>query len=176
MNNVYLSIGTNIGDREQNLKQAIKMLQGKKNITVKAISSIYETAPIGYIDQPSFLNIAVLIQTSLSAYETLEVCQSIENELGRVREIRWGPRIIDLDILLFNNENIEVENLIVPHPRMYERAFVLVPLREILQYPLTDKLQLVETSVESMDLQKEGILKWKHINNVEEFLIAEDSR
>lgn len=176
MNNVYLSIGTNIGDREQNLKQAIKMLQGKKDIAVEAISSIYETAPVGYIDQPSFLNIAVFIQTSLSADEMLEVCQSIENELGRVREIRWGPRIIDLDILLFNNENIEVENLIVPHPRMYERAFVLVPLHEILQYPLTDKLQLVEASIERMDLQKEGVLKWKHINNVEEFTLTEDSR
>lgn len=176
MNNVYLSIGTNIGDREKNLKQAIKMLQGTKDITVKAISSIYETAPVGYINQPSFLNIAVFIQTALSAYETLEACQSIENELGRVREIRWGPRIIDLDILLFNNENIEVENLMIPHPRMYERAFVLVPLHEIMQHPLTEQLQLVEASVQSMDLLKEGILKWKHINNVNEFTRAEESR
>lgn len=176
MNNVYLSIGTNIGDREQNLKLAIKMLQGTKDITVKAISSIYETAPVGYINQPSFLNIAVFIQTALSAYETLEVCQSIENELGRVREIRWGPRIIDLDILLFNNENIEVENLMIPHPRMYERAFVLVPLHEIMQHPLTEQLRLVEASVQSMDLQKEGILKWKHINNINEFTRAEESR
>lgn len=176
MNNVYLSIGTNIGDREQNLKHAIKMLQGTKDITVKAISSIYETAPVGYINQPSFLNIAVFIQTALSAYETLEVCQSIENELGRVREIRWGPRIIDLDILLFNNENIEVENLMIPHPRMYERAFVLVPLHEIMQHPLTEQLRLVEASVQSMDLQKEGILKWKHINNINEFTRAEESR
>ncbi|MBD8028537.1 2-amino-4-hydroxy-6-hydroxymethyldihydropteridine diphosphokinase [Ureibacillus sp. Re31] len=176
MNNVYLSIGTNIGDREQNLKHAIKMLQGTKDITVKAISSIYETAPVGYINQPSFLNIAVFIQTALSAYETLEVCQSIENELGRVREIRWGPRIIDLDILLFNNENIEVENLMIPHPRMYERAFVLVPLHEIMQHPLTEQLRLVEASVQSMDLQKEGILKWKHINNINEFTRAEESK
>lgn len=176
MNNVYLSIGTNIGDREQNLKHAIKMLQGTKDITVKAISSIYETAPVGYINQPSFLNIAVFIQTALSAYETLEVCQSIEKELGRVREIRWGPRIIDLDILLFNNENIEVENLMIPHPRMYERAFVLVPLHEIMQHPLTEQLRLVEASVQSMDLQKEGILKWKHINNINEFTRAEESK
>ena len=110
-------------------------------INVKTVSSIYETAPVGYVDQPSFLNIVVYIETSYSALEILKICQSIENELGRVREIRWGPRIIDLDILLFNNENIEVENLIVPHPRMFERAFVLVPLLEIANKPLSPQLQ-----------------------------------
>lgn len=170
MNKVYLSLGTNIGEREQNLKLAVRLLQEMPNISVQAISSIYETAPVGYVDQPSFLNIALYIETSLSALEMLKICQSVENELGRVREIRWGPRIIDLDILLFNNDNIEVENLIVPHPRMFERAFVLVPLIEIAKSLETPQLKMAKTSLESMDLKAEGISKWKAVNNIDEFL------
>lgn len=170
MNKVYLSLGTNIGDREHNLKLAAQMLDENPGIDVKAISSIYETAPVGYVDQPSFFNIAIFLETSLSALECLQVCQSIENELGRVREIRWGPRIIDLDILLFNNENIEVENLIVPHPRMFERAFVLVPLLEIAEGSVSSHLQLAKESVCNMNLQQEGITKWKATDNVREFL------
>lgn len=173
MNKVYLSLGTNIGDRENNLKLAVKMLNDREGINIKAISSIYETVPVGYVDQPSFLNIALLIETSLSALETLNVCQSIENELGRVREIRWGPRIIDLDILLFNNENIEVENLIVPHPRMFERAFVLVPLLEIAKEYVTPQLQLAKESLTRMDLNEEGISKWKVTKSVQDFLKIE---
>lgn len=170
MNRVYLSLGTNIGDREKNLKHAVTMLKDKVGIEIKAISSIYETAPVGYVDQPSFLNIALLIETYFSALETLEVCQTVENELGRVREIRWGPRIIDLDILLFNNENIEVENLIVPHPRMFERAFVLVPLLEIAEEQLSPQLLLAKENLDQMDLDNEGISKWKVTENVRDFL------
>ena len=108
-----------------------------------------------------------------AALETLNVCQSIENNLGRVRDIRWGPRIIDLDILLFNNENIEVENLIVPHPRMFERAFVLVPLLEIAKEYVTPQLQLAKESLTRMDLYEEGISKWKGTKNVQDFLKIE---
>ena len=169
MNKVYLSLGTNIGNREQNLKTAVQHLREKENVSVIDISSIYDTAPVGYVDQPSFLNIVLYIETSYSALDMLKVCQSVENALGRVREIRWGPRIIDLDILLFNNDNIEVENLIVPHPRMYERAFVLVPLLEIAQGNETPHLQMAKSSLESMDLTSEGITKWKSIDNVMEF-------
>jgi len=170
MNKVYLSLGTNIGQREENLKLAVRLLQEKPNVTVKAISSIYETAPVGYLDQPSFLNIALYIETSLPAMDVLTICQSVENELGRVRDIRWGPRIIDLDILLFNNDNIEVENLIVPHPRMFERAFVLVPLLEIAASIEALQLQLAKSSLESMNLVAEGITKWKSVSSVDEFL------
>jgi 2-amino-4-hydroxy-6-hydroxymethyldihydropteridine diphosphokinase len=153
MNNVYLSLGTNIGNRELNLKQAVQMLREKEGVFVQRISSIYETAPVGYVDQPSFFNIAVYIQSTKTVFEILELCQSIENELGRVREIRWGPRIIDLDILLFNNDNIKVENLIVPHPRMYERAFVLVPLLEIAQKPFNEQLEKVKESLAMIDIE-----------------------
>ncbi len=91
----------------------------------------------------------------------LEVCQSVENELGRVREFRWGPRIIDLDILLYNHENIETESLIVPHPRMYERAFVLVPLIEITPTPIGEQLQLAHEALSQLNCEKECVTLWK---------------
>ena len=170
MNKVYLSLGTNIGDREQNLKFAVQLLKSNPAVCINVVSSIYETAPIGYTDQPAFLNIALEITTTYSALDTLQLCQSVENELGRVREIRWGPRIIDLDILLYNNDNIEVENLTVPHPRMFERAFVLVPLLEIAKQHKTPQLEMAKSCLASMDLETEGITKWKLIQNVHEFL------
>jgi len=94
----------------------------------------------------------------------LNICQEIERELGRVREFRWGPRVIDLDILLYNQENIETENLIVPHPRMYERAFVLVPLVEITPSPFDEQLQQAHDLLQQMDCEKEGVIFWNHFN------------
>lgn len=171
MNDVFLSIGTNIGDREDNLIQAVRLL--KQQFEIVSISSIYETAPVGYIDQPSFLNIAVHIKTLLKSYDTLLACQAIENELGRIRDIRWGPRIIDLDILLYNHENIEAEHLIVPHPRMYERAFVLVPLVEITSNYFSEQLEQARRVLAMLDREKEGITLWKTIATVDEFVRTE---
>lgn len=170
MNKIYLSLGTNIGDREYNLKLAVKMLYEMDGISVKKVSSIYETAPVGYVDQPSFLNIVVLVESDKSAFEMLEICQTVENDLGRVREIRWGPRIIDLDILLFNQDNIEAENLIVPHARMFERAFVLVPLLEIADEPLEGFLAQAKKVLTLLDIDQEGVKKWKATTSVEQFI------
>lgn len=172
MNTVYLSIGTNMGDREANLRLAVKLLAEAQGLTVEAVSSIYETAPVGFVDQASFLNIAVRISTGLSPSDTLRLCQEIEQELGRVREFRWGPRIIDLDILLYNHENIETESLVVPHERMFERAFVLVPLMEI-SGPFIGHLRRAQEALESMDIQKEGVVRWKKGVAVEEFVRSE---
>ena len=172
MNTVYLSIGTNMGDREANLKLAVKLLTEAQGVTVEAVSSIYETAPVGFVDQASFLNIAVRLLSSLSPSDMLRLCQEIEQELGRVREFRWGPRIIDLDILLYNHENIETESLIVPHERMFERAFVLVPLMEI-SGPSIGQLRRAQEALESMDIQKEGVVRWKKGVAVEEFVRSE---
>ena len=102
----------------------------------------------------------------------LKVCQGIEQELGRVREYRWGPRIIDLDILLYNHENIETESLIVPHERMFERAFVLVPLVEISDQA-TEQLRSAHEALVTMDIQKEGVVQWKKAVTVEEFVRSE---
>lgn len=169
MNNVYLSIGTNIGDRKRNLQEAVRLLTEVEGIEVMRVSSIYETAPVGYVDQDAFLNIAVYVKTTKSADEMLAVCHLIEQELGRVRLIRWGPRSIDLDILLYNEENMESEHLIVPHARMYERAFVLVPLMEIASTQ-TAQLKKASEVVAAFDLQKEGVKLWQESVSVEAFV------
>lgn len=131
MNQVYISLGTNIEPREKYIDEAIKQLSKHKNITIVEKSPIYETAPVGYVDQADFLNMVVQISTSLLPTDLLDYCQRIEKNLGRERRIRYGPRTIDLDILVYNKENIKTDRLIIPHPRMHERAFVLIPLQEI---------------------------------------------
>lgn len=169
----YLSIGTNIGEREQNLQEAVRMLVAHDEIVVTAVSSIYETAAVGFTEQADFLNIALSLKTSLSAQALLLACQQIENDLGRVREFRWGPRIIDLDILLYNNETYNSDTLIVPHPRMYERAFVLVPLKEIMVQKC-DMLEDVQNAYQAFDIEKEGVKLWKMITTVDEFVPSEN--
>ncbi|WP_337019700.1 2-amino-4-hydroxy-6-hydroxymethyldihydropteridine diphosphokinase [Oceanobacillus massiliensis] len=136
MNIAYLALGTNISPRKEYLSQALRLLEKNEQVSIVKQSSIYETAPVGYIDQADFLNMVIEVETSLSSFDLLEYCQAVEQQLGRKREIRFGPRTIDLDILTFNQENSTVERLIIPHPRMHERAFVLVPLQEIAPHML----------------------------------------
>ncbi len=126
----YLSLGSNIGDRIQHLRQACASLNSA-GIQVVSISSVYETEPVDVIDQDWFLNCVVAVETNLSATALLDRCQQIEQELGRVRERPKGPRTIDLDILLFGDSVIQSERLTIPHPRMFQRKFVLQPLSEI---------------------------------------------
>src|SRR5699024_9732614 len=128
MNRAYIGLGSNIEPKEQYLLQAIEQLKSHKEISVTKISSIYETPPVGYTDQNTFLNMTLEIETSLKNIELLRACQAIEKNLDRERTIKNGPRTIDLDILLFNHEYRELDGLEIPHPRMKERAFVLVPL------------------------------------------------
>lgn len=159
MNESYLSLGSNMGDRLQMLKQAVRLLSEHPQIEVAAISSLYETEPVGFTEQEPFLNMVVHIRTELPALELLNVCQEIEQELQRKRIVRWGPRTIDLDILLYNQDNMESERLIVPHPRMHERAFVLIPLLEV-------NPSLKKTTPPGA----QGVQLWKSYNGVTEFL------
>lgn len=131
MNDSYLSLGSNMGDRLDMLKQAVRLLMEHPAIEIAAISSLYETEPVGFTAQEPFLNMVVHVQTDLSPLELLDFCQEVEQQLQRKRVVRWGPRTIDLDILLYNQEKIASERLVVPHPRMHERAFVLIPLLEV---------------------------------------------
>lgn len=131
MNQVFVALGTNIEPTEEHLNDALKLLEEHRGIVIQSKSSIYVTAPVGYIDQEDFLNMVIAIETSLSAIELLNFCQKIERSLGRRKTIRFGPRTIDLDILVYNQEDRKTERLIIPHPRMHERAFVLIPLEEI---------------------------------------------
>jgi 2-amino-4-hydroxy-6-hydroxymethyldihydropteridine diphosphokinase len=169
MNNIaYISLGTNMGEREGNLSRALKLLKHDNKIDLMNISSIYETDPVGYIDQPAFLNLVAKIHTTYSPLELLTKLQQIEAELGRIRDVRWGPRTIDLDILLYNQENIQVESLIVPHPRMLERGFVLIPLYELNPHiKIPGNMQSLEQNISQL-LDKEGVRLWKRISGVEE--------
>lgn len=130
MNTVYLSLGSNEGDRERNLNRAVEAIDQHIG-TVTALSSIYRTAAWGLEDQPEFLNMALAISTHLSPEQLLDTVQHAEKALGRIRTIRWGQRIIDIDILLYNDEVVKTPWLEIPHPRMWERLFVLMPLHEI---------------------------------------------
>ena len=131
MSKVYLGLGSNLGDKKRYLYDAIQCLKHNEQITIVQLSSLYETAPWGYTDQDIFMNLVVEVETVLNPIELLDVCQNIENELGRVREIKWGPRVIDVDILLYNDEEIKSDRLTVPHPYMTERDFVMIPLAEM---------------------------------------------
>ncbi|WP_396266070.1 2-amino-4-hydroxy-6-hydroxymethyldihydropteridine diphosphokinase [Halobacillus salinarum] len=127
----YIALGSNISKREDFLKDAVRMLTEHESIANVHTSTIYETKPVGYTEQNDFLNMVVKVDTSLSAFALLDLCQGIEQELGRKRVVKWGPRTIDLDILLYNQENIKSEHLMIPHPSMHERAFVMVPLVDL---------------------------------------------
>ncbi|MFR6470799.1 MAG: 2-amino-4-hydroxy-6-hydroxymethyldihydropteridine diphosphokinase [Turicibacter sanguinis] len=146
----YLSLGSNIGDKKKYLYDAIKLLDGDKGIRIVKLSSLYETSPWGYTEQDLFMNLVVLIETSLSPVELLDCCQFIEQELGRVRLIKWGPRVIDVDILLFEDETINTERLTIPHPFMTERDFVMIPLCEIAKDLKIDGIT-VETIIQKFD-------------------------
>jgi 2-amino-4-hydroxy-6-hydroxymethyldihydropteridine diphosphokinase len=127
----YVGIGSNLGDRLENLRAAVRDMAGTADVRVVRSSSVYETAPVGGPQQGDFLNAVLEISTELEPHALLEALQRIENELGRVRAERFGPRTIDLDLLLYGDEEIDDPDLTVPHPRMRERAFVVVPLTEL---------------------------------------------
>ncbi|OIJ20495.1 2-amino-4-hydroxy-6-hydroxymethyldihydropteridine diphosphokinase [Anaerobacillus alkalidiazotrophicus] len=168
-NTVYLSIGSNMGDRLSFLKYAAKSMKEDVNISITRYSSIYETAPIGYTDQDNFLNMVIELKTSYSPLQLLSRTQKIQDNAGREYNIRWGPRTLDLDILLYNQENIKMEQLIVPHPRMFERSFVIIPLREVnpvLYFPSIEKS--IDAVYEELR-DKEGVYLWKKPFGEEEF-------
>lgn len=126
----YLGLGSNLGDRLTNLQRAVDLLAAQRNVTVVRSSRVYETDPVGPA-QPDFLNAVIEVETSLPARGLLRSCQEVERALGRERSERWGPRTIDVDILTFDDERIDESDLVVPHPRIRERGFVLTPLLEL---------------------------------------------
>lgn len=126
-----MSLGSNLGDREDHIRQALRALDRHVGIRLVETSSLYETEPVGRTDQPMFLNAAAHLDTELQPKELLKVLQNVERSMGRRRAVRWGPRIIDLDLLLYENLIIERPHLVVPHPELTHRAFVLIPLAEI---------------------------------------------
>ena len=130
MTRAFLGLGSNLGDRLVNLQRAVDLL-GDHGVRVVLSSRVYETDPVGGPPQPEYLNAVIAVETDGSAYDLLDACRTVENALGRERTERWGPRTVDLDILTFGDEVVDEPDLQVPHPRMHERGFVLVPLLEL---------------------------------------------
>jgi 2-amino-4-hydroxy-6-hydroxymethyldihydropteridine diphosphokinase len=150
MSIVYIGIGSNLGDREKNCSRSVDLLE-KNGIVIRQESSLYETIPWGSRDQPLFLNMVIEVETELKPQELLELLKNVEIEVGREKSSRWGPRIIDLDILLYDDITLNEETLTVPHPYLHKRDFALIPLCEIapdvkhpvLQLTMRELLQIL---------------------------------
>lgn len=127
----YIGLGSNLGDKEANIKKALELLGENPGVQVKKVASLYKTAPLYVTKQDWFLNTVAEIETSLSPHDLLALLKDTEKRLERTPTVRWGPRTIDLDLLLFGSDKIKSTDLVVPHTRMTERAFVMVPLAEI---------------------------------------------
>jgi 2-amino-4-hydroxy-6-hydroxymethyldihydropteridine diphosphokinase len=141
----FLGLGANLGDRLATLQRAIDLLVAEPGIDVRRTSRVWETDPVGGPEQPDFLNIVAEIETTVDPFDLLEAVNRIEATLGRTRDIRWGPRTIDIDILLIDNVTMNDPRLIVPHPRLHQRAFVVMPLLELLPNPiLPDNRRLLD--------------------------------
>jgi 2-amino-4-hydroxy-6-hydroxymethyldihydropteridine diphosphokinase len=136
----YLSLGSNLGDRAQHLANGLFIVRANDDYRV---SQVYETEPVGGVAQEDFWNLVVELTSDASAHDLLERCRSAERASGRSREVRWGPRTLDADVLLVGNETSQDPQIEVPHPRMYERAFVLVPLHELAPDLVSDEQLLV---------------------------------
>jgi 2-amino-4-hydroxy-6-hydroxymethyldihydropteridine diphosphokinase len=127
----YVGLGANLGAREETLRHAVERLRDAEGVDVVAVSSLRETEPVGVVNQPPFLNGAAQLDTDLPPRQLLDLLLEIERSLGRVRGERWGPRVVDLDLLLYGGEIVDEPGLRIPHPRLHERRFALDPLAEL---------------------------------------------
>lgn len=158
-NKVYLSLGSNIGNRQEYIESAIELVGKTEGIKILKKSGLYETSPVGYVEQDLFLNTVIKIKTDFSEREILKIINKIENELDRKREIRWGPRTIDIDILIFSDKKINETDLIIPHKEMLNRLFVLVPLIEIYDGEYFEKEKIIERIEELVAVGNQKIEK-----------------
>ncbi len=158
----FVSAGANLGDRAGTLRAATDRLRAVPGVLRVEASSLYETAPVGGVEQPDFLNLVIGVETTLTPEDVLSSLLGIEREFGRVRAVRWGPRTLDLDLLVYEGESRATTLLTLPHPRMYERAFVLVPLWELLnQVPFQDgRWGELRSRISSIQIDAPGVRPW----------------
>ena len=153
----YIGLGSNLKGPKEQIEKALRVLSETKDITLLSISSFYQSRPLLDMPGPNYLNVVCKIETELSASDLLDFCQEIEENQHRVREIKWGSRTIDLDILLYGEEIFATKRLTIPHPEMINRAFVLLPLFEIepeLKLPLLGPLKDLLERIEPSDVEK----------------------
>lgn len=159
----YVALGANVGPCRQNLAEALRRLDETPGVHVRAVSSVYRTAPVGLTNQPEFLNAVARLETDLEPRALLQQCLSVEASLGRERLERWGPRVIDLDVLWHSSGPVSLPDLELPHPRMDVRGFVMIPLAEVApDLPLAGgSASTIAARLGSQGVTRDGILPWR---------------
>jgi 2-amino-4-hydroxy-6-hydroxymethyldihydropteridine diphosphokinase len=162
---ILIGLGSNMGDRDKNLERALRLLEQDETIELDRISGIYESAPYGVTDQADFLNMVAVVVTMLSPFQLLDRCLAAENALGRLRTRHWGPRIIDIDLLAYDQVELTEPALTLPHPGLFQRAFVLAPLLEIMadDWVIAGRTKQ-EVAASLAKISGQGIQLWKRVH------------
>jgi 2-amino-4-hydroxy-6-hydroxymethyldihydropteridine diphosphokinase len=162
---ILIGLGSNLGERECQLEQALQCLEQAGDLNIISVSNLYETKPVGDTDQPEFLNMAARVKTLLTPIELLHRCLAVENKMGRVRTRRWGPRLIDIDLLEYDARRAHQPELTLPHPEIVHRGFVLIPLNDIAPELILENGKTVAEMVgQYMAGTQNDIRLWKKVS------------
>lgn len=162
---ILIGLGSNLGERECQLEQALQRLEQAGDLRIVSVSNLYETKPVGDTDQPEFLNMAARLETFLTPLDLLKRCLALENEMGRLRTRRWGPRIIDIDLLEYDARRVRLAELILPHPEIVNRGFVLIPLNDIVpELMLENEKTVAEMTGVFLAGKQNDVRLWKKVS------------
>ena len=162
---ILIGLGSNLGERECQLEQALQRLEQAGDLRIVSVSNLYETKPVGDTDQPEFLNMAARLETFLTPLDLSKRCLALENEMGRLRTRRWGPRIIDIDLLEYDARRVRLTELILPHPEIVNRGFVLIPLNDIVpELMLENEKTVAEMTGVFLAGKQNDVRLWKKVS------------